>query len=165
MARKPENERRFLLRRVPHEIIDENWTFAQILQVYAPNGWRYRRTEYLDDRLEFHKTKKSTIALGVNEEDEEVITLHEFFSNIDTGSMNSLPKHRWSTHPADGIKFDLDDFDVSGSSGIKLVILEVELDDIDRKFEFPVPIQDQIICEITGMKQFSCFNLARINRY
>ena len=165
MSRKPENERRYLLRRVPYEILDNNWSFAQILQVYAPDGWRYRRTEYTDDRLEFHKTRKTTIALGVNDEEEHPITLHEFFSSIDTGIMNSLPKQRWSTHPTPGIKFDLDDFDVNGLAGIKLVILEVELDDIDMKFEFPVPIQDQIICEITGMKQFSCFNLARINHY
>ena len=165
MSRKPENERRFLLRRVPHEAITREWTESKIIQVYNPNGWRYRQCDSSSNGLEFYKTKKLTIALGVNDEEEYEILKEEFEHNTDFGSMKSLPKNRWSFHPADGIKFDLDDIDVCGLAGIKLVILEVELDDIDRKFEFPAPIQDQIICEITGMKQFSCFNLARINHF
>jgi CYTH domain-containing protein len=43
---------------------------------------------------------------------------------------------------------------------IDLVILEVELDDINQEIDIPDVFADLIIMEVTGMEEFSNFNLS-----
>jgi hypothetical protein len=54
-----------------------------------------------------------------------------------------------------GLKFEVDKI-----HGIELVLLEVELDNINQEIVFPPIIEEQIIMEVTGIRELSNFNLA-----
>ena len=54
-----------------------------------------------------------------------------------------------------GHKFEIDKY-----NGINIIILEVELNDINDKINFPKYIEKEILYEVTGIKEFSNKKLA-----
>ena len=52
-------------------------------------------------------------------------------------------------------------FEVDKINGIELLIMEVELADINSEVFFPSEIEREIIYEITGIDEFSNYNLAK----
>ena len=58
------------------------------------------------------------------------------------------------------LKFEIDVY-----KGLRMVILEVELPDLNHSFEYPEGLQNEIVYEVTGIKQFSNFSLAAKHKY
>lgn len=157
---KLEIERRWLLKCLPNNVYKEK---REISQHYADDG-RYRScTTFIDNlrtETKYYLTKKTTISHGVNLEDEVEITGKDFLFGVDK-STKSIFKTRY-IHDYNGLKLEIDafHFDDKGSS---LYIMEVELKEINQIVIVPEFIQNCIIKEITGEKEYSNYNLAISN--
>ena len=99
-----EIERRFILKSkplaAPHEV-------HTIFQKYSADGWRYR-AQSTDGALRYFKTKKATIASGVNEEEEYEIT-RDVFDNKCGIIRKGIAKTRM-VFAHDGLRFEVDEF-------------------------------------------------------
>lgn len=152
-----EIERRFLLKQLP--IV--NWTkIYEIVQYYindTETGVTKRLrvtydavTDTIDSYEYLHK-----INVGVG----EFVEVHEELNSGDYKKLKSqafkhIAKRRY-VYVYNTLKFEVDVID-----GICLVLMEVELNDINQTIDFPQEIKSQIITEITGLKDFSNFELA-----
>ena len=152
-----EIERRFLLKKIPNAKWDKIYN---ICQYYIKDGdltKRLRRksdvtgSESFNNSYEYlHKIQK-----GVG----EFIEVHEDidankYIELRPNAFKMVLKDRY-VHIANGLHFEVDKI-----NGIDLVMLEVELEDINQEIIFPPIIEEQIIMEVTGMKELSNFNLA-----
>ena len=150
MADKIEIERRWILSNVPSEKYDE---CLIINQKYDSNGIRYRNAmSWEDAKCHFSKTKKSPAGFGSNHEEEYEIDSQEYENALAEKSIGKI--RRIYNH--NGLRFELDSFD-----GIQLIILECELDSIDQKIDIPDFLKRLIIYEVTGIKEFSNWSLAK----
>jgi CYTH domain-containing protein len=142
-----EIERKFLLKRFPK--LDKINNVYQIQQWYHHDGYRYRhQVEIPSGEVIIFKTKKTNVSKGVNIEEETTLTLDEL-KTVDLSNSLSIKKTR-TVVKYKGLKFEIDKYD-----GINIVILEVELDDIEQKINIPKYIENEIIYEVTGIKEFS----------
>ena len=144
-----EIERRYILRAKPVALADEEF---EIFQKYSANGWRYRE-QASGSEVVYYKTRKAVIASGVNEEEEYVIAQEEFMNDSGVAT-KGISKTRSVFHH-EGLRFEVDSF-----HHLQLVIMEVELDSIDQVFTVPDFLQELIIFEITGIREFSNSSLA-----
>jgi len=149
-----EIERRFLLKRIPTKIMVSSK--IEIFQNYSPDGFRYRRTTEYDVPLrepytpiKYYKTYKKTLESGIAIEDEHEITQEEYCEDA-RFEFPYISKRRYVYQDESGLKFEVDQF----LEGMSLAILEIELDDINQEFTIPDFIKDEIIMEITGIKEF-----------
>ncbi len=143
-----EIERRFIMRNVPDVTGHEVYT---IFQKYAADGWRYRERISGDDKR-YYKTRKTALGNGINEEEEYEIDVHAFHN---CGIVKKGIHKTRHVYAHDGLKYEVDEF-----HHIKLVIMEVELNDINQAFVMPGFINDLVICEVTGIKELSNSMLA-----
>lgn len=143
-----EIERRFIMRNVPAVAGDEVYT---IFQKYAADGWRYR-ARISRDVTQYYKTRKTAVSSGVNEEEEHEIDVHAFDN---CGVVKKGIHKTRHVYEYDGLKYEVDEF-----HHIKLVIMEVELNNIDQQFVMPDFIGDLVICEVTGIRELSNSMLA-----
>ena len=147
-----EIERKFLLKRFPR--LEKINNVYQIEQWYHSDGFRYRKQlEIPTGELEIFKTKKTNISKGINQEEEVTLTLNEF-DELDLSNSLHISKTR-TVIKYKGHKFEIDKY-----NGINIVILEVELNDLEEKIDFPKYIQKEILYEVTGIKEFSNKKLA-----
>ena len=154
-----EIERRFLMKKLPNV----NWDkIYEICQYYIKDGdltKRLRRksdvtgSESINNSYEYlHKIQK-----GVG----EFIEVHE---EVDADKYRELAptafkvvlKDRY-VHIANGLHFEVDKI-----NGVNLVIMEVELENINQEIVFPPIIEEQIIMEVTGIRELSNANLATL---
>ena len=148
-----EIERKFLLKRFPR--FEKINNVFQINQWYHSDGYRYRKqVEVPTNEVEIFKTKKINISKGVNQEEETTLTIFEF-NELDLSNSLHINKTR-TVIKYKGKKFEIDKYE-----GINIVILEVELNDIDEKIEFPKYLEREILYEVTGIKEFSNKRLAK----
>jgi len=155
---KPEIERRFVLKRIP--IIDFNHVY-DIRQYYIQDGDLVKRLRYQFDSS-FRSDGQSTLEYlhkiqtghGQFIEVLEDVTMDQYH-DLTKKAFKRLTKKRY-VHECDGLKFEIDCID-----GIQLVMLEVELDHIDQPITFPDAILKEIVGEVTGIKGFSNFALAK----
>jgi len=150
-----EIERRFILRNVPNGVI-KNSTALSIEQFYAPSdkgAIRYRCTSCKGHDDKFEKIIKLPVSKGINTEQDFPVTKESFYKEVNN-DMRHIAKTRYVLHY--GMKFEVDVF-----QDFSLIILEVELKSLDEKIIFPEWLEKEIIAEITGMKEFSNFNMAR----
>lgn len=143
-----EIERRFIMRNVPAVAGDEVYT---IFQKYAADGWRYRERVAGDDKR-YYKTRKTALSSGINHEEEHEIDVHAFDN---CGVVKKGIHKTRHVYAHEGLKYEVDEF-----HHIKLVIMEVELNNIDQQFVMPGFIGDLVICEVTGIKELSNSMLA-----
>jgi CYTH domain-containing protein len=153
-----EIEKKYLLKRVPSLSYDKVY---EIYQYYMENG-RYRRTKHIDasnnEVYNYYKTVKTFISPGVNEEIETEINKADFFTNI-RDCKNYIHKTRY-VRLIGNLKWEIDDFMIGG---MRLVIAEVELpkiEDLDT-VELPLNIREQLIMDVTHLREFSNFNLSK----
>ena len=139
-----EIERRFILRSLPSQPAART---LQIYQKYAADGWRYRQ-QHSGDETCYFKTRKTSVAKGVNHEEEYEISAHDFHHNC--GAIKKGIAKTRSVFEHAGLHFEVDTF-----HDISLVIMEVELTDIDQHLDIPDHLKTLIIYEITGIPQFS----------
>jgi CYTH domain-containing protein len=55
-----------------------------------------------------------------------------------------------------GFKFEVDVY-----SDLSIITLEIELPSINHYFEYPEGLHEEVLMDVTGMKQFSNLNLAK----
>ena len=148
-----EIERRFLLKSLPSSAIDLDPIW--IKQVYVNDGKtraRFRkRTDANGHR--YFRTVKKDVSHGVCVEEEAEIEPGEYLT-AESNAERGLTKRRYEVMGPDGHLWEVDDL-------FGMVIAEVELDSIDAPLVIPDDIRDVSVMEITGMKQFTNYNLAR----
>ena len=147
--KKPlEIERRFLLKEFPSIQVLKH---LKITQGYNSEG-RFRSA--LDGIKETcYKTVKKTISHGVAEEVENKISTEVFIESKKTWT-KVISKTRY-IKVIEGNKWEIDIFP-------HLIIAEVEFKNKKdfKKLVLPQVLKDVLIMEITGIKEFSNFNLA-----
>jgi CYTH domain-containing protein len=171
---KLEIERRFLLKSFPRQI---NWLkdFEKhlfIKQFYYDRNvdeyegsFRLRREQVLGNgwhsavlSTSFDITRKKLINKGVFEE--EIVEINnETYQRINMNMHDgSIDKMRSVVKCPDniGLKWEIDNF----KSPIKLIIAEIELPSMDYDLKIPDFLQEVIITEVTGQKEFSNRSLA-----
>jgi CYTH domain-containing protein len=157
MAENIEIERKFLLKAIPLMYFDKA---IMISQVYVSDKnssvtERVRFTQEGEDVKCFH-TKKTKIDAMSSEEIELEISLEEGQKMIEACEIpREIDKVRWVKEYGD-LKWEIDEF-----RNLDLIIAEIELPTRDTAVELPQEIQDVLIMEVTGMKEFSNSNLAR----
>lgn len=167
-VKKTEIERKFLMRDLPMDVVYDDIIFIQQFyipsEIEGPNRVRFnfdtipvpksfipRKGELRD----IEAIDKLSISDGINEESHYDISEKEAW-NYATEHERVLNKIRfvWADH-SQGIKFEIDYF-----KDARVVLLEVEVNDLKQNIEFPPFIEREIIGEVTGNKLFNSFNLA-----
>lgn len=154
-----EIERKFLLRRLPIELLKKRkHEIIDIIQYYFYiNGvWQRFRVASTKNSTKYIHTIKKSLSPGVYQEDEKEITKFEFIEIYSkyykTGK--TIKKTRYVIKYK-GLKFEIDEY-----KNLSLVVLEIELPKLTFKFDFPKGLQQEIIYEVTGIKQFSNLSLS-----
>ena len=158
-----EIERRFLLKRRPY--FPEWDHIYDIAQYYIKSGDIIKRlrssmditpSKNLDDQypITYEFLHKEPVSKGHFIEVPEPFEVSEVPALMKQ-AFKYVTKTRF-IHVANGLKFEIDKLE-----GIRLEVMEVELKSIDQGIIFPKAIEDLIIAEITGLKGFSNFDLAR----
>lgn len=155
-----EIERKFLLKNVPKFKRDEIEKFL-IHQIYVDVDGkitRFRMTEkmgHVDEEFErtYVQCNKTSISPGVFEEIENDISA-DLFRQMCHKEHSYIIKTRY-VYSEGGLKWEVDEY-----HDIKLVTLEVELDDIEQEITIPEIIENEMIVEITGQRVFSNQNLS-----
>lgn len=152
-----EKERRWLLKRIPREILDGDVGYDEyeIEQFYTKDGWRYRTTynESSGDST-FEKLKKVPIGVGINHEIQLMEIESKEYTEMRKGDVGVITKQRYVIN-INEMKIEIDEF-----FGNRLVIMEIEGVDMEDKIEFPDWIKQLILLEITGNPDFSNYSLA-----
>lgn len=157
MAVNVEIERRFILRNLP-PMARKHGDVLSIGQFYKESDKgviRYRVTGIGSGSNLYEKIVKLPVSAGVNTEETLPVTKESFQQEVNS-KMRYIAKKRYVVRN-DKYKFEFDVFE-----DVRLVIMEVELENLDEEIVFPDWIQKEIIAEITGMKEFSNYNMARV---
>lgn len=151
-----EIERRFLLKRLPNIKFDDS---NHIIQKYLTDKdsikterVRYTINMNTTDKKYHHTIKRAKSGFTVFEEEVE-INRHDFIRYSEL-SKRGLSKNRFNKIDGD-LTWEIDDY-----IEFNLVVAEVELPSEDYPLELPDFIKDNLICEITSLKDFSNSNLA-----
>jgi len=151
-----EIERRWILHNLPYEARHQVALYIEQWYHESEKGViRYRATTNTDnnDEVLFEKIIKLPVSKGINTEEHLPIDKDKFYKEL-SNDMRYISKTRWVT--VAGHRYEIDVFNDSS-----LIILEVELNNLDEII-FPDWLQKEIIAEITGMKEFSNYNLAKV---
>jgi CYTH domain-containing protein len=158
---KLEIERKFLLKAMPDISPSE---IVKIDQYYFKNSsgtWERARSWYsnIKGKSYIHTVKKS-VSKGVNLEDERFLTEKEFedFKShclLSTTESRFITKERW-IYPDGKLYWEVDMF----NSGHHLIVAEIEIPTKNHKINIPKFIEDKLLLEVTGLKQFSNRNLS-----
>lgn len=164
-----EIEKKFLLKNFPKDT-NKLKEIINIFQIYSndkkvDSSERVRMclklTENNESELNFYHTIKKRISNLSQEENEKEISQSKFneFSNkfLKSGG-GSISKTRY-VFKEGKLKWEVDMF-----SSINIIIAEIELPSESYKFKIPKYIQDEIITEVTGSKEFSNKNLCFKNK-
>lgn len=152
-----EIERKFLLKKVPD--FNKNQIKKKLIhQIYIDIDGKINRFREIVDLSSSVENKyihcvKRPISKGVFEEIEEEISKEEFVE-MSQKNHSYVIKTRY-VYEHGGLNWEIDYY-----NDIRLVTMEVELDDIDQKIEIPDLIKKEIITEVTGQKEFSNYNLS-----
>jgi len=152
-----EIERKFLLKRLPIPTFDR---MCFIDQFYYSVGERFERWRYIKEGKDmlYRKTMKTAISHGVFEEEESDVTAEEYAQHFQEAEKvtSFIQKIRYK-YNVDGLVWEVDYY-----INLHLIIAEIELPDINHKFEFPDFIQKNLIMEVTGIPEFSNYKLGII---
>jgi len=158
---KLEIERKFLLKSMPDIPPAE---IVKIDQFYLKNDigtWERARSwdSNTKGKCWIHTVKKS-VSKGVNLEDERFLTEKEFkeFKSkclLSTTESRFISKERW-IYPDGNLYWEVDIF----NSGHHLIVAEIEIPTKNYKVNIPKFIDDKLLLEVTGLKQFSNRNLS-----
>jgi CYTH domain-containing protein len=157
-----EIERKFLLKSLPNREPVEKIDIFQWYLKNSDNVWERARCCYSDVRGSFfvHTIKKS-IDVGVNDEQEKLLSQQQYNQFVDDCKISQsrfITKTRY-IYDYEDLFWEVDFF----TGGHNLIIAEIEIPTIDFNFEIPKFINDKLIMEVTGFKQFS--NRSLSNKY
>ena len=149
MAKELEIERKFLLKKTPKGMFFD--MRSDITQYYLPqdeDGYTVRvREAERDGTRQYYLTKKKYISPTVNEEIEKQIDGAQFHY-LKEKVLTVLSKVRYN-HTIGDLTWEVDVFE-----GMSLIIAEVELPSEDYELEIPDVINDVLIKEVSGIKEF-----------
>jgi CYTH domain-containing protein len=153
---KLEIERKFLVKSLPTKKVDDVFKIEQFYLKNPEGIWERARTYHSDKTGDkyIHTIKKS-VSKGVNMEDEHEMTQKEFEDFRDLCfkpgvESKHISKERW-IYKDGNLKWEVDVF----KSGYHLIVAEIEIP--HRKYDLKIPkfIQEIMLLEVTGLKQFS----------
>lgn len=153
---KLEIERKFLVKSLPDIKPDDVLKIEQFYLKNEQGVWERARTYHSDKTGDkyIHTIKKS-VSKSVNMEDEYEMTEQQFLEFRDKCyqpgvESRHISKERWIYE--DGtLKWEVDLF----KSGYHLIVAEIEIP--TKKYDLVIPkfIEDVLLLEVTGLKQFS----------
>lgn len=154
-----EIERKFLLKKLPTEMLAKTkHEVLNITQYYLmiDGIWQRFRISQSAKETKYIHTIKHSLEPGVFQEDEREMSKAEFTKTLGANKNGAkvMEKFRYVVK-FKGLKFEMDVY-----KNLNLVTLEVELPKIDHVYKTPPAISKMILMELTGMKQFSNFNLS-----
>ena len=153
MGKQVEIERRFLLKRMP---IFEYEGFLDISQCYVEEDkvfTRYRGQKGVEG-LKYYRTIKDDIDGSlVREEGEEQITQEEFLKKVQE-SKKLISKMRYSQKNGE------DTWEIDNFKFMHLIIAEIEMPSKDYDLDIPDNIKNEIVMEVTNIKEFNNAYLA-----
>lgn len=158
---KLEIERKFLLKAMPDIKPTE---IVKIDQYYFKNKegiWERARSWNSNIKgVSYIHTVKKSVSKGVNLEDEKFLTKEEFdlfLNKCKSGTVESrfISKERW-IYPDGKLYWEVDMF----NSGHHLIVAEIEIPTKNHKITIPDFIENKLLLEVTGLKQFSNKNLS-----
>ncbi|HUS50729.1 MAG TPA: hypothetical protein VMZ91_11235 [Candidatus Paceibacterota bacterium] len=158
-----EIERKLLLKRFPKYVIEKYKNNLQVLDIiqyyfFIDGIWqRYRVVESEGKKTKYiHTIKGKSISLGVCPEDEKTVSEKKFKEVFKNNNKNYavIKKERYVIKYK-GFKFEIDVY-----SNLSIITLEIELPSINHHFEYPEGLHEEVIMDVTGMKQFSNLSLA-----
>jgi len=161
---KLEIERKFLLKSLPNIRESE---IIKIDQFYKRSGELWERVRLCESNvsgISYVHTIKKNISKGVNIEDEYLITESQFYDFKKSCELGEeyryISKERW-IYPYDedpNLKWEIDKF----NDGYHIIIAEIEIPKKSYDLKIPSFLEDLILLEVTGLKQFSNRNLSKI---
>lgn len=154
-----EIERKFLMRRLPKELLSKRkHEVIEIVQYYFFIDGVWQRFRIASDKksTKYIHTIKKSISTGVYEENEKQIEKSEFLEIFKKHEKKYrvVRKTRYVIKHK-GLKFEIDKY-----SDLSLVVLEVELPKLNFCFSYPSGLEAEIVYELTGIKQFSNLSLS-----
>lgn len=167
MSKPIETERRFLLKSLPCGLSGGKDTAFYIHQYYLTDK-DDEKTERVRHSCEedwltgmmgnkhvyTHTVKERVSDMSATEVEREITS--EEFNELRKNAKRMIQKRRL-IYKRDGVTWEIDDYDYNGDM---LLLAEVELPSEDFDLKIPKWLDDIIIMEVTGMKQFSNSNLA-----
>ena len=154
-----EIERKFLMRRVPREFLKKRkHEVIKITQYYfnIDGVWQRFRVATTKKSIKYIRTIKKSISPGVYEEDEKSVSKKEFLKIFAIHKKNYKVIHKVRyVVKHQGLKFEIDEY-----KDLALVVLEIELPKLSFCFQYPKGLEEEIVYELTGIKQFSNLSLA-----
>ena len=154
-----EIERKFLMRRLPVELLSKRkHEIIDIKQYYFEIDGKWQRFRIASDKkgTKYIHTIKKSISPGVYEEDEKLIEKKDFQKIFVQHKKNYrvIDKTRYVIKHQ-GLKFEIDEY-----KNLSLVVLEIELPRLNFCFNYPPGLENDMVYELTGIKQFSNLSLA-----
>jgi CYTH domain-containing protein len=157
-----EIERKFLLKSIPDKTPTEIIEINQWYRKTSKGIWERARSCYSNKRgFYFIHTVKTSVSKGVNMEDEKSLTSDEFNEFVKKCKKSSearyISKERIVIqHPNDNLKWEVDVF----NNGHHIIVAEIEIPTEDYNLILPDFINEKLLMEVTGLKQFSNKNLS-----
>lgn len=159
-----EIERKLLLKRFPKQVIEKYKKSLQKLSIvqyyfFIDNIWqRFREVKSTGKKTKYiHTIKGRAVSLGACPEDEKVINEKAFKDVLKKNSKNyAVIKKTRYVIKYKGFKFEIDVY-----QDLSIITLEVELPSINHHFEYPEGLLEEVLLDVTGMKQFSNLNLSK----
>ena len=156
-----EIERKYLLRKMPKEVLDNAFRTEDCDIYYRPDGDVWVRATIVNshdretDAKEqvYIETIKKHISHGNSETYERYISEAELKRHIEL-SETYIKKTRYFFKSGSEI-WEVDDFE-----NLKLVMAELEVNSLNDMVEVPQCIVDELLVEVTGDKSFSNQNMA-----
>lgn len=159
-----EIEHKYLLKALPDKKPKESIEINQWYRKNSKGIWERARSCYSDKKgFYFIHTVKTSVKEGVNMEDEYFMTAEEFNKFVKKCKKSSEAKYISKDrliydHPEDNLKWEVDVF----NNGHHLIVAELELPSEDYKVNIPKFIEDKLLMDVTGMKQFSNRSLSNM---
>lgn len=161
MPQHLEIERKFILKAMPEKKPDDVVSIEQWYWKNQMGVWERARTwnSCVEGESWMHTIKKS-ISKGVSLEDEKSLSREEFESfkelcNSPNVESRYITKDRYLYNDGN-LCWEVDVFD----SGYHLIIAEIEMPKKNFNLKIPVFIEEVLLLEVTGLKQFSNRNLS-----
>lgn len=153
-----EIERKYLLKRLPIEPPSEVLDIKQYYMEVDGVMTRYRKVTYQDKSFDFIKTIKTPVDEMTYEENESHVLPQEFNDFIDNCNKS---EDSYYIHKKRHIYMNGDDkWEVDQYMDYDLVIAELEMPSKEYEFEIPEHISDELIMEVTGLREFTNLSLA-----
>lgn len=168
MKTELETERRFLLRSLPLDLdngsrmsVEDTYDIEYfVAQHYlsSKDDLITKRIRHLIDKrtgdIKFIYTEKERISDITCNESEKEISVEEFHE-LASESKRAIYKHRY-VYKSGGLKWEIDSLDQESG----LIIAEIEIPTENYDLDIPKFIKEQIIYEISGIREFSNSSLA-----